>query len=249
MYASGGYTIAHGLKLSVGFSQKSDDHAYVDPVEGLIQDVPLGTSHASAAVTSIDYAITDSFSLNASYTGLDEANGLLGSEGSGPLALTGGARTQGATFGATASLAHGWTLSGSATLARTTMPQSLESGLTLAQGGLESTAYEFAVAKTGLLSELDSMRISLAQPLHVESGVLNYTAIEVTDRITGAVGPVTQTWNIAGNRELRMETLYSIPVLSGRANFDTFGLVDMNPPTSPQTKFSLSAGVQFRIGF
>jgi hypothetical protein len=248
MYASGGYTIAHGLKLSVGFSEKSDDHAYVS-LQGLIQDVPLSTSHASAAVASIDYAITDSFSLNASYTGLDEANGLLGSEGSGPLALTGGARTQGATFGATAALAHGWTLSGSATLARTTMPQSLESGLTLAQGGLESTAYEIAVAKTGLLSDLDSIRVSLAQPLHVESGALNYTAIEVTDRTTGAIGPVTQTWNIAGNRELRMETLYSIPVLSGRANFDTFGLVDMNPPTSPQTKFSLSAGMQFRIGF
>ena len=165
-----------------------------------------------------------------------EANSLLGSEGSGALALANGARTSGTTFGAMAALADGWTLSGSATLARTAGGPSAKSGLTLAQGGLESTAFEIAVAKSGLLSDIDSIRVSLAQPLHVESGSLNYTALEVTDRETGAVAPVTQTWNVGGSRELRMESIYSVPLLAGRAHVDAFGLVDMNPPTTPDTR-------------
>ena len=139
-------------------------------------------------------------------------------------------------------------MSGSATLARTTTPQTALSGLTLAQNGVASTAFELAVAKTGLLADADALRISLAQPLHVEDGALDYTSIEVTDRETGAVGPFTQTWNISGNREVRLEAMYSIPVLDGRADVDAFGLADLNPPSAPDTRFSMSAGAQFRIG-
>ncbi len=248
LYASGGFALTSRLKLNLGFSENSDDHAYIDPVYGSIQSVPLPTSHASASVAGIEFKIADGFLLNASYTGLDEANGLLGSEGSGALALTGGAHTQGATVGVTFAFSSGWTMSSSGTLARTSAPQSAKSGLTLTQDGLESTAFEFAVAKAGLFSDADSMRVSLAQPLHVESGALNYTAIEVIDRDTGAVGPVTQNWNIGGNRELRMEAMYSFPVLAARANIDAFGLVDMNPASAPQTNLSVSIGAQFRIG-
>ncbi len=62
--------------------------------------------------------------------------------------------------------------------------------------------------KSGLFSDLDRLRVSLAQPLHVESGALQYTALEVTDRdIEVRNGTVTQTWNISGKREYRMEAL------------------------------------------
>jgi subtilisin family serine protease len=249
MYASGGFSLTPRLKLDVGISEKSDDHTYVDPVYGAIQIAPLATSHAIASVAGIDYTIMDGLAVNASYTGLDEANGLLGSEGGGALALAGGAHTQGATMGVTVRLSSGWSVIGSGTVAHTTAPQAIQSGLTLSQDGLESTAFEFAVAKTGLFSDADSMRISLAQPLHVESGALDYTAIQVVDRTTGAVGPVTQSWNIAGNRELRIETMYSLPVLGGRADIDAFGLLDSNPSSAPGTSLSVSAGAQFRIGF
>ncbi len=106
LYASGGFALTPRLKLNLGFSENSDNHAYIDPVYGSIQSVPLPTSHASASVAGIEFKIADGFLLNASYTGLDEANGLLGSEGSGPLALTGGARTQGATVGVTFTFAQ-----------------------------------------------------------------------------------------------------------------------------------------------
>ena len=249
MYASGGIAVAPGVKLSLGFSQKSDDHTYIDPTFGPLQDVPLPTNRAAAALVAVDYKLADNVSVNASYTSLNEASGLLGLQGSGAFALAGGARTQGTTIGAKAALSNGWTLSGSATLARTTAPQNTLSGLSLAQSGLQSTAYEFVAAKTGLFGDLDVLRLSLAQPLHVESGALQYTSLQVIDRLTGDVGPVTQTWNIAGNREYRMEALYSVPVFEGAAEVNGFGLLDLNPASTPQTPLSVSVGAQFRIGF
>ncbi len=129
------------------------------------------------------------------------------------------------------------------------MARSVPSGLTLDENGLQSTAFEFVAAKTGLFAELDSLRLSVTQPLHVESGALNYTSIEVIDRDTGALGLVTQAWNIAGKREYRMEALYGLTVLEGRGEVAAFGLVDLNPPGFVETPLSVSVGAQFRMGF
>jgi hypothetical protein len=246
-YAGGGFAVAPGLKLSLGYSQKADDHTYLDPTFGLQQEVPLGTDRAAASLASVDYTIAKGVTVNASYTSLDEADGLLGSQGSGVFAMPGGARTHGTTVGATAALAGGWNLLGTATLAHTTAPQSIPSSLTLSQAGLQSTAFELVAAKSGLFSDLDSLRLSLSQPLHVESGALQYTSLEVVDRDTGAVAPVSQTWNISGVREYRMEAAYEIAGLDNRATVDGFGLVDLNPPTALGTAVAVSLGAQFRI--
>jgi len=249
MYASGAMDVARGVTLRLGFSENSDNHSFIDPELGPIEAVPLATSHAAASLASIAYKVTDGLSLDMSYTALDEANGLLGAEGGGPLAFANGSRTDAATFGATAAFAHGWTLSGSATLARTSQAQSDQSSFAIVGGSLKSTAFELAAEKRGLFVDGDGLRLTAAQPLHVEDGALTYTELEVTDRDSGAVGPVTQTWNVSGNREYRMEAIYSIPVMSGLADIDSFGLVDLNPPTSPGTRVSLAAGAQFRLGF
>jgi hypothetical protein len=247
MYASGGYAIGKDLRLSLGFSEKSDDHTVIDPTFGPLKTMPLADNRASASVATLSYAVTQGITATASYTALNEADALLGAEGGGVLALANGAHTQATTLGATAALGHGWLLAGSMTYAHTTAPQSNLSNLSLAQGGLQSTAFEFVAAKSGLFSGIDSMRLSLAQPLHVESGALNYTGVEVTDRSTGAVGPVTQSWNISGNREYRLEATYDMPLLEGRAHVNAFSLVDLNPPSMPGTKVSLSAGAAFRL--
>lgn len=249
MYASGGFALARDLKMSFGFSQKTDNHTYYDPAYGQIQTSPLPTNRASASVGRIDYAVTEDLALDVSYTGLSEANGLLGSQGTGAFSLAGGARTQGTTFGATATLPASWTISASATLAHTTTQQNADSGLTLGRSGLASSAFELAVAKTGLMSDVNSIRLSLAQPLHVESGTLNYTSLAVTDRNTGAVGPVTQSWGVGGNRELRMEAVYRLPVLDNRAAVEGFSLLDMNSPMTPDTKLAVTVGGQIRFGF
>lgn len=247
MYASGGIAVTDNVKLNIGFSQKSDNHTYIDPTFGPVQSVPFSASRNTASVASLEYTIAHGVTLNASYTSLNENNGLLGSQGSGTFAFANGASTKGTTLGATAALTNGWTLSGSATMAHTVAPMAVQSGLSLTQDGLTSTAFEIAGAKTGVFADFDTIRVSLTQPLHVTSGALNYTSYQVTDRQTGAIGPVTQTWNVSGNREYRMEAVYGLPVMDGRARIEGFGLLNMNPSLYPDTKLSVSVGGQFRI--
>ncbi len=245
-YASGAITLAKGLKVNLGFTQKTDDHTYIDPVFGPLKDEPLDTTRATASVMGVDYAVTDKVSLSASYTRLNEADSLLGAQGSGVFALPTGARTEGTTLGVTAGVGDGWRVSGSATVAHTATQQGLVSALTLSQSGLQSTAFEFVAAKTGLFGDLDQVRLSIAQPLHVESGTLQYASLQVVDRDSGAMGPVTQSWNISGAREYRMEALYEIPLLEGRATVNGFGMLDFNPPTTTGA-MAISVGAQFKI--
>ncbi|MBS0277575.1 MAG: hypothetical protein JSR81_08130, partial [Proteobacteria bacterium] len=119
--------------------------------------------------------------------------------------------------------------------------------LTIASGGLHSTAYELVAKKSGLFGEQDELRVSFTQPLHVDNGTLQYQEVEVTDRDTGTLGAVTQSWNISGHREHRMEAIYAVPVLDGRAQVSGFGLVDMNPPERSGRAVSLSAGAQIQL--
>ena len=246
-YAQTAVALAQGLTVSVGYSQKSDDHTIIDPTFGPLQQSPLSTNRASASVASIDYTVVKGIKLNLAYTYLDERDGLLGSQGSGIFNMAGGARTEGTTLGATAMLGDGWHLSGSATLARTT-GESSGSALTIGRGGLQSTAYELVAGKTGILGEDDQFRVSIAQPLHVESGALQYHSLEVVDRSTGALGVVTQNWSISGKREYRMEATYGVPVLEGRAEINGFGLLDLNPPTRPDSPVAVTLGAQFKLG-
>jgi hypothetical protein len=248
--ASGGAYAQGGLRfgnahISLGYSEKSDNHIYMDPTYGPLRTVPLATTRASASMVGVDYDITAHFTLNAAYTALDENNGLLGAQGAGALALA-GARTNATTLGATMNFDGGWALAASATAGHT-IGNGGQSALTIASGGLHSTAYELVAKKSGLFGEQDELRVSFTQPLHVDNGTLQYQEVEVTDRDTGTLGAVTQSWNISGHREHRMEAIYAVPVLDGRAQVSGFGLVDMNPPERSGRAVSLSAGAQIQL--
>src|SRR5262249_24492986 len=151
--------------LNVGFSDKTDDHSYVDPTYGVLHDEPLMPYEAYASVMGVDYTVTDGFTLNASYTHLDEATGLLGAQGGGALSLSGGAATNAVTVGATAGLFDGVTFTGSATVARTGASRFDRSALSMT-GPIDSTAYEVALMKHSVFGVGDTMRLSIAQPLH-----------------------------------------------------------------------------------
>ncbi len=58
---------------------------------------------------------------------------------------------------------------------------------------------------------------------------------------------MTQTWNVAGKREYRMETMYGLAILGGRGSVDGFAVLDLNPPSAPDTAASVSVGAQFRV--
>lgn len=244
-YAQGGLTFGNA-RISFGMSQKSDDHVYLDPTYGPIKTVPLPADMATASVAGFDYNLSKSFALNASFTSLDENNSLLGAQGAGALSLA-GTHTNAMTVGGTAEFGDGWEMAVSATTGDTQRPNT-DNMLTLTSN-LRSTAYELVATKMGVFDKDDELHVTFAQPMHIESGTLQYSSMEVVNRDTGALGAVTQTWNISGNREERVEALYAKPVLDGRAEIAGFGLVDVNGPETNGQSTELAAGLQFNVKF
>jgi hypothetical protein len=223
-YAQGNVRVVDGLKFNFGVTQSSDNHVYLDPTFGPAQTMPLAPKTARASVVGFSYDILDGISLNASYTDLAEANGLLGAQGGGALDL-GNGRTGGITVGATANIG-GWLFSQSFTRARTTADGN--GFLSIVNGSLQTTAYEFAATRENLFNEGDRTRLAVTQPLHIAGGALQYTALAVSDRSNGTLGTVTQTWNVGSDREYRIEASYGLPVLKGRADLEGFAMLDIN---------------------
>jgi hypothetical protein len=184
--------------------------------------------------------------LTASYTNLMEDNGLLGAQSGGALNF-GNTHTSGLTLGATTLFGDGWQVSQSATLARSASGS--QAGLMITPGGMRSTAYEVAIVKKGVIRDADNLSLTLAQPLHVEIGSLQFETLQVIDRDTGALGPVAQTWSVSGKREIRIEAAYGMPVLDGRGDIEAFSLFDANAPTKSGQTLSMTAGAKLRFHF
>jgi hypothetical protein len=245
-YAMGAVSLGGNAHLTFGITQKADGHTVTDPTFGKLKSMALDTQLASATTMGIDYTPMKGFTLNASYTDLDESNGLLGAQGAGLFEMN-GARTSAATVGASFDLGSGYSLAGSATAAHTQSAGFVSSALALNAGGIDSTAFELVAAKTGLMNDGDLLRLSFTQPLHVENGALTYSSLEVIDRTTGDLGPVSQNWGLSGAREYRAEMLYETPVLDGRAQLAGFSLIDLNPPGLAAGTVSVSTGLQLRM--
>jgi hypothetical protein len=242
-YASAFAELGDGL-VSLGYSRNADSHTIVDPKFGPMPEFALPTYRAQASTIAISWPLLG-VRLNAAYTHLAEADGLLGAQASGALAFNGGSDTDAATLGFVAALGA-FDLSGSATMARTAASDF--GGPLALDKGLAATAYEIAASTSTLFAAGDSLRLSLAQPLHVESGSLAWQSFEVVDRESGRLGLVRQDWDVSGNREYRAELLYSLPVLEGRGQVSAFGLADLNPPAMAASTVSLSLGARFQLG-
>ena len=245
-YARGVFDLGSNAKLSMGYTQNKDDHTFSSPTVGEVQLLPVPASVATASLVGMDYVVAEGVTMTASYTRLNEANGLLGAEGSGPLSFSGGTQTSAATLGATAALGDGWGLSASATSANTPSTLNGRSALAVSKDGLQSTAYELLVTKTDLFADLDQVRLSLTQPLTVDSGTLTYRYVGVVNRSTGQLGLLSQTWNLSNSREYRAEAVYALPVINNRAEIDGFSMLDINPPETPDVPLTLSVGARFR---
>jgi hypothetical protein len=248
MYGKAEYLLGSKARVSVGFTQKTDDHSIIDPTYGPVLTEQLSPNRAFASVVAADYDVAQGIKLSASYTALREADGLLGSQGAGLFNMVQGTRTTATTVGATATLSGGWKIYGSATLADSTAPQFDNSAFSFTTPRLASTSYELVATKSGLFAERDRMRLSIAQPLHIESGAISYQSMQVVDRTTGELGPVAQTWSVSGRREYRMEANYTVPVFEGHGAVNGYGLVNLNPHTSTSGAPELAIGVQMRLG-
>ena len=214
---------AEGLQFSFGLLTRDFSVADHTELGGQLRADFAGLDgyRADAVTMGADYHVSPALSLSADLTYLKEANAMLGMQSLGEDALGAGAETLATTVGAQFDLGS-FTLDASATTART--KSGAGDALQLAGGSLMSTAYQVALTKTGLLSGNDRIRLSLAQPLHVESGSVEYRGYAIVDRSTGEIGTVDQRIGIDGGARAHIvEALYGTRLLGGGAELSAFG--------------------------
>ncbi|HEX8382042.1 MAG TPA: S8 family peptidase [Sphingomonas sp.] len=203
---------------------------------------------ATASTMTLAYRATGRLTANIGYTMLSEDTGLLGIRSLDRNDLRSGSTTDAATFGADYAVADGLSLALTGTVGRTRAGETGSQGIAVASGGLVSSAWQVAVAKVGLFDDQDRVRLTLAQPLHIERGRIGITGVEVIDRQTGELGDVTQFADVErGQRRFVAEALYGRSVANGTAQVNLFGRADLR--ADDRTQPSLTMGGSFRIGF
>ncbi len=250
-YAGASLPLDDRLSFSFNFTQDEDEQLFIDPDTGEIRQIFNGIEayEANALNMSFAYAVSASVDLTFAYTQLNEETGLLGVQGAGAFGLNGGATTDAMTLGADMDLGDGIGFSVSATSGQTRSTGFGDSLLSVAEGGLTSTAFQIAASKIGVFGKTDQIRASFAQPLHIEGGALGVTTMQVVDRTTGAVGLVTDRLSLEGNdRRYVSEVLYGTPVFGGLGVVSAFGQVELNSrELSGET--AIAGGGRFSVSF
>ncbi len=247
-YANVEVEVAPRLRVSAGVTER---HLVRDVQAASQADRPaldrVGDYQAGAQHFSLAYDFSDAVTVRAGYTRLRETSALLGIQSLDPDDFAGGSTTQGASLGAEIRPGAGFVLSGSATVGRTTTggTSQFRTG-----SGLIGTAFEGAITKQHVFDTNDRLRVSLAQPLYLERGTLDFTSVVVVDRQTGELGQVTQSFDITRpRRQLVGELLYARTLLNGAGEFDLFGRVQKHNDAVASGVSSVMAGGRVRVGF
>lgn len=255
-FASGGaymlssWRVAGATRMTVGFSSTDEAHDFVNPFTGEEQAMQGGlpSYQASAMVADLHHTLSDTLSVNITYTHLEEQTGFLGAQAPGAIGFEGGANTDAVSFGAEADLSGHVQLSASATLARTASTEFSDSVLSLSEDAL-STAFQVTALRRGVFAEGDAVRLSVVQPLHLEDGTLTYMAGEISDRSTGAISTQSQEWALGGERAVYTELLYALPVFGDRADLSIFGRSSLSGDSLSGTETALASGLRFDLRF
>lgn len=250
LYFGGSSKMGDRMRLRFGATQQTNEHIYINPITGAEEPLLAGLQDYKAGAVNFgaDYFATDRLTLGASYTRLYEDTGVLGVQGLGPLDLTGGASTDATTFDASYAFDYGIDVSASATLARTDA-SSVGGGVFALDGDVFSSAFGLAMSKTGVLGEQDRLRFSIAQPMHVEAGGMEYASVQVVDRQTGELGLVSERFNMSGSRDYAFEALYALPVLQGAGEIAAFGRAEMADSSFTQGRSGMAFGARFGLDF
>ncbi|WP_298302983.1 S8 family serine peptidase [uncultured Erythrobacter sp.] len=219
-FAQVGYKLAENTTVRVGYSDNREDIDDVSPDNTLelLNRSQLGDRPANAMTLDVAQKVSDAVSIGVQLTMLDEENALLGTQTGSEALLGNGSRTEAMTFSASFNLGSGFSVDVSATGART---QTSKEQLFTNAGSVWATAGQFSATKHGVFSDKDTLRVSVAQPLQVEQGALEFTSEQVIDRLTGETGPVTQTIGIETKRRITTEVVYAMP-LTRSSEFGVF---------------------------
>jgi hypothetical protein len=254
--ASGGAYLRIGgelterLSFSGGFSNQDHADLVVNPFSGELTERVAGTEgyRASALNAGLAYMLREGTEVSLGYTLLQERQGFLGGQSVGSLSFGETARTGALTFGLTSHLPFAAELALSASAGRTDGMGRDDGLLGIADDGVLTTSYQLALGKTGLFGK-DRIRVSFAQPLHVETGELALRSLDVVDRSTGELGVRADLIGIdRAERRYVAEFLYGRPVADGRAELSFFAQHDTDPLLISD-EAATTAGLRLRSTF
>lgn len=219
------FKLARNLTIGVGYADEFRD---IDAEFASLQQSPelfeqqrmLGDYAASATNVRVDYALNAGTNVGLSLTQLDEQNALLGVRSLVRDDFGGGGVSRSATLSADTLIGETFQLFGSATVARS----QTGADASLRLENVTSTAWQAGFAKQKLLGSGDNLRFSIAQPLQMERGVLEFQSVGVVNRETGERGIITQRADIAQPemRRFRAEAHYGAPIMKGSGQVTMF---------------------------
>jgi hypothetical protein len=245
-FAAGSLKLSPTLEFSAGVLAREDRR---DPnlLPALHQPgVAADVYQAGAQVMSLSWRPSDALTFGAGYTRLHEARGLLGIQSLDPADFAHGSTTDGLTLSANWALTPKLSLMATGTLGRT---QASDHGqqLAVAKGGLETSAYAVGLKAADLFAGGDRLQLMLSQPMFVERGHLTLTGVEVVDRTTGELGVVTHPVDIAGQRRVAGEAVYSLPTNAGFGYVALFGRAETQTDVGQPQAYM--AGARYRLAF
>ena len=256
-FASGGayggveYAVAPGLKFTAGATARDSRRDY-DSFQGQerLAALAVGDYQAQAQRVGVTWRAGARLQFTGGYTHLNETNGLLGVQSTDRGDLGRGSQTDGVDVGADFALAEGLTLSAAGTTGRTRSQAQGSQNLRVADGGLSTSSFQVALTKQNLLGA-DRLRLSFAQPLHLEGGRLSYTGLQVTDRQTGELGAVTQSFDATQSvRPLVAELMYGRSVLHGAGEVGLFSRAETRGvDAAGHTTALVMTGARFRVSY
>jgi hypothetical protein len=210
----------------------------------------LKPERAAAGVVTLDYRLNQQLSASVSYTLLDEESGLLGMQSLDETDFGSGSRTDALTLGTQYAVTPTLNIAASATLGRTRQGDLSRQNIAVSTGGLLNSAFQVAVTKNELFASTDVARLTIAQPLHVETGSIDINTVEVVDRLTGELGTVVQTVGLdSGPRSFVAEGLYGRTLLDGAASFNLFGRAMLRGQDEASQQPSFTAGASLNLSF
>lgn len=240
------FKLARNLTIGVGFAEEFRD---IDAEFGFMrqsaelieQQRMLGDYAASATNVRVDYAMGARTNIGLSLTQLDEQNALLGVRSLVREDFGGGGVSRSATLSADTLIGDTFQLFGSATVARS----QTGGNASLRLENVTSTAWQAGFAKQKLLGSQDNLRFSIAQPLQVERGVLEFQSVGVVNRETGERGIITQRADIAQpeTRRFRAEAHYGAPIMKGSGQIAMFSSYELRDVRQDIARWTLGGRV------
>ena len=250
-FAAVSFAVNGKLSISTGITgQRAERDVRGSPVDVFKTLTRLRPLEATANTVTVKYKPTSWLTATAGYTKLHEKTALLGVQSLDPADFLGGTKTDAGTLGLDVAVTQDLAIGTSATIGQSRSADNTSGSLAISEGGAIGTAFQFVVTKSKLFDSKDSARISLSQPLHIESGSIGFDEVQVIDRQTGELGVVTRNFALqSGKRSYVTEAIYRRSLLDGEAELSLFGRARIGGSSDSSADPSLTVGTSLRIAF